>query len=84
MARVVFAAVLAGLILVSLGLGAASLAEDGAWLLMVSRFPRTAAALLAGAGLALAGVVVQQAVQNRLVEPSLEDAFLDIAERSAS
>ncbi|SDN65394.1 iron complex transport system permease protein [Lutimaribacter pacificus] len=71
MARVVFAAVLAGLILVSLGLGAASLAEDGAWLLMVSRFPRTAAALLAGAGLALAGVVVQQAVQNRLVEPSL-------------
>lgn len=38
---------------------------------MVSRLPRTAAALLAGAGLALAGVVVQQSVQNRLVEPSL-------------
>ncbi|MFD2815765.1 iron chelate uptake ABC transporter family permease subunit [Paracoccus aerius] len=33
--------------------------------------PRTAAALLAGAGLALAGAVVQMAVQNRLVEPGL-------------
>jgi iron complex transport system permease protein len=63
---------LAGLILVSLLIGAASLqGGDGAWLVMVSRFPRTAAALLAGAGLALAGVVVQQVVQNRLVEPSL-------------
>lgn len=56
----------------SLALGAASLFQgDGGWLLMVSRFPRTAAALLAGAGLALAGVLVQQVVQNRMVEPSL-------------
>mgnify|MGYP002654049241 CR=1 FL=1 len=31
----------------------------------------TAAALLTGVGLALAGVVVQQSVQNRMVEPSL-------------
>lgn len=55
-----------------MGIGAATLRDgDGAWLLAVSRFPRTAAALLAGAGLALAGVVVQQVVQNRLVEPSL-------------
>lgn len=71
MARIVTLAGLAGLVLVSLALGAASLSEDGGWLLAVSRFPRTAAAVLAGAGLALAGVVVQQVVQNRLVEPSL-------------
>jgi iron complex transport system permease protein len=58
----------------SLAVGAASLAsgDHGAgWLLAVSRVPRTLAALLAGAGLALAGVVVQQAVQNRMVEPAL-------------
>lgn len=65
-------AALLGLSLLSLMIGAASLAGgDGGWLLMVSRIPRTAAALLAGAGLALAGVVVQQVVQNRLVEPAL-------------
>ncbi len=47
---------LAGLSLLSLMIGAASLSDgDGGWLLMVSRIPRTAAALLAGAGLALAG-----------------------------
>lgn len=40
-------------------------------ILAVSRLPRTFAALLAGAGLALAGVVVQLSVQNRLVEPGL-------------
>lgn len=63
---------LAALCVASLAIGAASLqGGDGAWLLMVSRIPRTAAALLAGAGLALAGVVVQQVVQNRLVEPSM-------------
>ena len=66
------AAVFTLLICVSLGLGAASLNDtNGGWLIMVSRFPRTAAALLAGAGLALAGVVVQQMFQNRLVEPSM-------------
>lgn len=58
----------------SLSLGAASLWQgdlEAGWLIAVSRFPRTAAALLAGAGLALAGVVAQLSVQNRLVEPSL-------------
>ncbi|SDX85851.1 ABC transporter permease [Citreimonas salinaria] len=44
---------------------------DGQMVLAVSRLPRTFAALLAGAGLALAGVVVQMSVQNRLVEPGL-------------
>ncbi len=63
---------LVGLSVLSLGIGAASLWEgEGGWLLVVSRLPRTAAALLAGAGLALAGVLVQQVVQNRLVEPAL-------------
>lgn len=66
-----FAVALIALVLGSLALGAASLWDGGGWLLAVSRIPRTAAAILAGAGLALAGVVVQQAVQNRLVEPSL-------------
>ncbi len=65
-------AALSILIALSLGIGAASLSDgEAGWLLIVSRLPRTAAALLAGAGLALAGVVVQQVVQNRLVEPSL-------------
>ncbi len=63
---------LVGLSVLSLGIGVASLSSgEGGWLLLVSRFPRTAAAVLAGAGLALAGVVVQQVMQNRLVEPSL-------------
>lgn len=44
---------------------------DAQMVLAVSRLPRTFAALLAGAGLALAGVVVQMSVQNRLVEPGL-------------
>ncbi len=44
---------------------------DGQVVMVVSRLPRTFAALLAGAGLALAGVVVQMSVQNRLVEPGL-------------
>ncbi|KUF11080.1 iron chelate uptake ABC transporter family permease subunit [Pseudoponticoccus marisrubri] len=65
---------LLGLVALSLSIGAASLWTSDlntGWLIAVSRFPRTAAALLAGAGLALAGVVVQQAVQNRFVEPGL-------------
>lgn len=71
------AATATGLILLiaaSLVIGAADLGSDqvgGMHLLMISRIPRTLAALLAGAGLALAGSVVQLAVQNRLVEPGL-------------
>ena len=62
------------LIAASLLVGAADLRGgglDAQFLMVVSRLPRTAAALLAGAGLALAGAVVQLAVQNRLVEPGL-------------
>lgn len=39
-------------------------------LLFVSRFPRTFAALLAGAGLAVAGLIMQMLSSNRFVEPS--------------
>lgn len=48
-------------------------ARSGAgWeMLMISRLPRTLAALLSGAGLALAGAVMQLALRNRLVEPGL-------------
>ncbi|WP_288942242.1 iron chelate uptake ABC transporter family permease subunit [uncultured Roseovarius sp.] len=70
----IIALVLAALVTASLCIGAASLFAgdlDAGFLIATSRFPRTAAALLAGMGLALAGVVVQQSVQNRLVEPSL-------------
>ncbi|MAC77071.1 MAG: iron ABC transporter permease [Rhodobacteraceae bacterium] len=58
----------------SLSIGVASVTSGDlsvSLLMWVSRVPRTCAALLAGAGLALAGVVVQQAVQNRFVEPGL-------------
>ncbi|MGZ9810172.1 iron chelate uptake ABC transporter family permease subunit [Pseudoroseicyclus sp. H15] len=68
------ALVLALLIGASICIGAADLFGgdlDTTLLLVVSRIPRTVAALLAGAGLALAGVVVQLSVQNRLVEPGL-------------
>ncbi|MFB2532180.1 ABC transporter permease [Paracoccus sp. p3-h83] len=66
-------AVLAALALASLLTGAARLAEDGpgaGLLMMVSRIPRTAAAILTGAALAVAGVVMQQIVRNRFVEPA--------------
>ncbi|MCZ4262984.1 iron chelate uptake ABC transporter family permease subunit [Limimaricola sp. G21655-S1] len=72
--RLLLALFFALLIGASLGIGVADLSSgdtDAGLLLAISRWPRTAAALLAGAGLALAGVVVQLTVQNRLVEPGL-------------
>jgi iron complex transport system permease protein len=41
-----------------------------AQILLASRIPRTLALLLAGAGLAVAGVLMQLIAQNRFVEPS--------------
>ena len=38
--------------------------------LMVSRIPRTLAAMLAGASMAIAGLVMQMVVRNRFVEPT--------------
>lgn len=38
-------------------------------LIVISRFPRTAAALIAGATLAISGAIMQMLVRNRFVEP---------------
>ncbi|MFC3059290.1 ABC transporter permease [Paenirhodobacter populi] len=75
--RVLALAGLAALALASLAVGAAnvSLSDPQAWLfLTVSRIPRTLAAMLAGAALAVAGVVMQQIARNRFVEPSTTGA----------
>ena len=69
-ARAATATGVAVLIAASLLIGAARSGAD--WdLMLISRLPRTLAALLAGAGLALAGSVVQLALRNRIVEPGL-------------
>lgn len=61
----------------SLGVGAAeaSLTQlftdpDGQALLLLSRWPRTAALILAGAALAVSGLIMQQLTRNRFVAPS--------------
>lgn len=75
MSRTVLA--ILGLVLLigaSLSIGATNIFSgdlDSGMVLAISRIPRTLAAILSGAGLALAGVVIQQTVQNRLVEPGL-------------
>jgi len=68
---------LAFLCLISLGVGAgdASISDlwqgsAGAELLAISRLPRTLAAVLAGAGLAIAGLIMQAIARNRFVEPA--------------
>ena len=52
----------------SLLTGVASLSGDGL-VFWISRLPRTIAVMLTGAALAVAGVVMQQLVRNRFVEP---------------
>lgn len=47
-----------------------ALSADDLQLLAVSRLPRTLALLLAGAGLAVAGLIMQTLSSNRFVEPS--------------
>lgn len=68
---------LLGLVVASLGVGVGDFSFAGLWddaqtrqLLLASRMPRTLAALLAGAGLAIAGLVMQTIVRNRFVEPA--------------
>jgi iron complex transport system permease protein len=65
---------LAALAAASLGLGAADLgtwaSADARLILMESRLPRTFALVLAGAGSAVAGALMQMLAQNRFVEPS--------------
>jgi len=43
--------------------------SDAAFLLVVSRIPRTVAVILAGASLGIAGLIMQMLVRNRFVEP---------------
>ncbi|ACZ30425.1 transport system permease protein [Xylanimonas cellulosilytica DSM 15894] len=43
--------------------------ESAAFVLVVSRIPRTLALLLAGASLAISGLIMQMLVRNRFVEP---------------
>lgn len=66
-----------------MGLAALWSMDAAAWLtLTASRLPRLAALLLTGAGLAVCGVILQQVVRNRFVEPAttggLESAKLGI------
>ena len=66
---------LAALFLLSLFTGVSDLTPgtlftaDGWMLLRESRFPRSAAAVLAGAGLAMSGQIMQLLARNRFVEP---------------
>ncbi|MCP9484097.1 iron chelate uptake ABC transporter family permease subunit [Shimia sp. CNT1-13L.2] len=61
---------------VSLFVGTADLPWAGNWLdrealkiLLISRLPRTAAAVLTGSSMAVAGIIMQLLVRNRFVEP---------------
>ncbi|USD67090.1 iron chelate uptake ABC transporter family permease subunit [Vibrio sp. SCSIO 43136] len=69
---------LIGLALCSLLIGAADVSliqfisgnEHAHQIYIVSRIPRLAAIMLAGAGLSIAGLIMQQIVQNRFASPS--------------
>jgi iron complex transport system permease protein len=68
---------LAALFAVSLSVGVSPLPlgqvlddPEALQLLLVSRLPRTLAAVLVGAGLAIAGLIMQTLSRNRFVEPS--------------
>lgn len=62
-----------GLLTLSLFVGVADLSDTtgrGAEFLWITRIPRTASLLLAGASMAMAGLVMQLMTQNRFVEPT--------------
>ncbi|MGP9536508.1 ABC transporter permease [Brachybacterium sp. AOP43-C2-M15] len=69
---------LIGIVLVALLLVASLLtgvydvfgAEDGAQMFAITRIPRTVALVLAGAAMAMSGLIMQLMTQNRFVEPS--------------
>ena len=64
-------AVTVGLVALSLNVGAFDLGgEGGAEMFWITRVPRTVALVLAGAALALCGLIMQLMTQNRFVEPS--------------
>ncbi|MGO3083690.1 ABC transporter permease [Ancrocorticia populi] len=61
-----------GLLVLSLYTGVYDVrgAEDGATMFAVTRIPRTVALMLAGAAMAMCGLVMQLLTQNRFVEPT--------------
>ena len=64
--------VVAALLIVSLFTGVYDVAgaADGAQMFQITRIPRTIALVLAGAAMAMAGLVMQLLTQNRFVEPT--------------
>lgn len=46
--------------------------EDGMEMFFITRVPRTAALMLTGAAMSMAGLVMQLITQNRLVEPTTD------------
>ncbi|OCA94871.1 iron ABC transporter permease [Actinobaculum suis] len=62
---------LVGLLYLSLTTGAYDLSQpDGQEMFWITRFPRTAALVLSGIAMSLAGLVMQLLTQNKFVEPS--------------
>ncbi|HIT74790.1 MAG TPA: iron chelate uptake ABC transporter family permease subunit [Candidatus Avipropionibacterium avicola] len=62
----------AALVVTSLFVGVYDIfgSEDGAQMFAITRIPRTLALVLAGAAMAMSGLVMQQLTQNRFVEPT--------------
>ncbi|SCY04500.1 iron complex transport system permease protein [Microbacterium sp. LKL04] len=65
-------AVVGGVVVLSLFVGVYDVigAADGAEMFAITRIPRTVGLVLAGAALAMCGLVMQQLTQNRFVEPT--------------
>ncbi|MFV0251814.1 MAG: ABC transporter permease [Beutenbergiaceae bacterium] len=65
-------AVVAALLVVSLFTGVSDIfgADDGGEMFEITRIPRTIALVLAGAAMAMSGLVMQMLTQNRFVEPT--------------
>ncbi|WP_456283881.1 iron chelate uptake ABC transporter family permease subunit [Microbacterium sp. JZ70] len=65
-------AVVAALLVLSLFVGVYDVlgADDGAEMFAITRIPRTIALVLAGAAMAMCGLVMQLLTQNRFVEPT--------------
>lgn len=71
--KLVIGIVIVALLLVaSLGTGVYDVlgADDGAEMFAITRVPRTIALVLAGAAMAMSGLIMQLMTQNRFVEPS--------------
>ena len=69
---------LLGLVMCSLFVGVSRVTLFSLWsdaemreILFISRFPRTAALVLAGSAMSVAGLIMQMLTQNRFVEPSV-------------